>query len=227
MNRLGTLERAIAGQRREQLRAVLDRSLFPAVVYRRNAMLILRAERLKPLPRPLPSITVRWGSPADEPFLQRLRPRGEGYGHHFAAGRLLILGESGEGEPISCNWVDLGGVHVSRPNGYRFRFGRGAAWIFGAEVAPRFRFAGGFHKHFAEALRLLAERGVTRVYGSVQLDNPPSVNAHLRLGFEPLWRFRVLRLLGLIWHEARPAEGRAFAVDRGFGRWDGHDPETR
>lgn len=223
MSRFGTFWSLLRARRRAELRAALSRSLFPPAVYRANTLVIVRAERLRPLPRPLASIHVRWGTPADEPLLQALRRRREGYGHHFAAGRLLLLGTS-ENTPVSCSWVELGSVHESPANGYRFRYGADAAWLFGAEVAPAFRFAGAFHKHFVEALRLLGERGVVRAYGSVQADNPNSLGAHVRLGFEPLWTLSVTRVAGLTRHDAAPGAGCPWARERGFGAWDGRDP---
>ena len=81
--------------------------------------------------------------------------------------------------------------------------------------------SGIFHKHWVEALRLLGERGCRAVYGSIQSDNPRSVNSHRRLGFEMLYLYRVLRIGGLIRHTVREGGPDGRIVARGFGRWDG------
>ena len=200
--------------------ARLARTLFPAWLFRANEMLVVRLVRPKPLPRPLEHITFRWVGAQDEALLQSVRPRRAGYGREFARGAWCLLGEV-SGEPAACAFFEPGPVHVSRANGYEFRFGERAAWVYGIEVNPRFRLTGIFHKFWIEALRLLAERGREVVYGSVQADNPHSVNSHKRLWFEILYRFRVVRVAGIVTHAVEPVDRPELPRARGFGRWCG------
>jgi len=222
VGRIATFLRLWKEGRREEIRATLTRQALPAWLFRRNEMVITRLTRVRPLPRPLENVTVRWGTPADEPALLRVRPRAGGYRPNFEKGDLLVVGEV-SGEVASFNWFETGPVHVSRSNGYTFEMGEGAAWVYGFEVEPRFRMSGVFHKHWVVAMELLAERGMSRVYGSIQADNPRSINSHRRLGFELLYTFRVLRFAGLIHHEAVPVPGTGLPPSRGFGRWRGAD----
>lgn len=226
MNRLVTSLRLLRRDRRDQLRALLERGLLPWSTWRRNRLVFVRCRAVKPLSRPLDHIRVRWGGPEDLRLLQALRPRHddprhEGYGDQFRAGRLLVVGESG-GEPVSCNWLDVSGCHASPANAYRFHFGPGSAWAFGMEVAPRFRLSGAFPKHWAELFRLLGERGIHTVYGAIQADNPRSLGSHLRLGFEILGTYSMVRVLGLVRYRVLGPDGSCVASGR--GGWQGHDP---
>jgi hypothetical protein len=202
---------------------VLSRSLFPAWAYRRNDMLIARLEDVRRLPRALPDILIRWGGPDDEADLTRIRPRHDGYGEHFRAGKRLLVGEVG-GEVASFNWFDFDEVHDSPANGYRFELPPRSVWAFGFEVDPKFRMSGVFHKHWYEAMAMLGEMGVDRVYGSIQNDNPRSVNSHRRLGFEILYEFLLLRIGGVIRHRVLPFGEADLPSSSGFGRWEGTDP---
>jgi len=222
VGRIRTFLRLWREGKRDEIRAALNRQLMPAWFFRRNEMVITRLSRVRPLPRPLENVTVRWGTPADEDALLRIRPREDGYGRNFAKGDLLVVGEV-SGEVASFNWFETDRVHVSRANAYTFDMGEGAAWVYGFEVEPRFRMSGVFHKHWVVAMELLAERGIGRVYGSIQADNPRSIKSHRRLGFEILYTFRVLRLGGMIHHAAIPSEGTGLPASRGFGRWHGAD----
>lgn len=219
--RLRTLRRLLREGDREALQQQLTRGVLPAAVFRRNALAIVRVQEVRALPRPLASLVVRWGGPEDEGVVQALRPRPGGYGALFARGHGLIVGHF-DGEPATCNWVERGARHVSAANGYDFALDRDAAWVFGMEVAPKFRMSGAFHRHWREAVALLRADGVERVYGAVQADNPRSLNSHLRLGFAQLWDFRVTRALGLTRFTARPVAGGA--VESGWGTWHGRDP---
>lgn len=214
----------IAGRRKEEVRAQLTRGLFPAWLYRTNQMIVVRLdpERVKALPRELPEITIRWGSADDEARMQSIRPRTKPYVSQLEAGALAVLGEV-NGQPASFSLFERGAWHESRANGYRFRLGAHRAWAYGMEVKPEYRLSGIFHKHWLQAMRLLASNGVERVYGSVQADNPLSLNSHRRLGFVPLYRFELHRVAGLIHHSATPLDGDGLRPSRGFGRWDGAD----
>ncbi len=223
IRRLRTLVRLVGTGDREVLRAVLHRDTLPSTVYRTNALAIVRVREVRRLPRALDSLVVRWGTPQDEPLLQALRRRGSGYAHVFRPGHELIVGTF-DGEIATCNWMETGERHASRTNGYTFEIGPGAAWAFGMEVAPKYRLSGAFHKHWIEALRLLRERGVDRVYGAVQLDNARSLNSHVRLGFEVLWRFRMTRVCGVLRHEVRPGAPEDAPAVTGLGVWNGRDP---
>ena len=81
--------------------------------------------------------------------------------------------------------------------------------------------SGIFHKYWVESLPLLAERGISEVLGSIQADNPLSINSHRRLGFELLYALRVVRAAGATWHRAEPGEGTGLPASRGFGPWHG------
>lgn len=222
IGRVQTLLRLLRARDRETIRAVAARGMLPAGLYRANALAIVRVREVRRLPRALDSLAVRWGGPGDEPLLQALRPREAGYRRVFKPHHALIIGTF-NGEIATCNWIETGERHVSRTNGYTFEIGPGAAWAFGMEVAPRFRMSGAFHKHWVEVLRLLGERGIDRVYGAVQLDNPRSLNSHVRLGFEVLWRFRMIRVCGVLRYELRQGNtGDAPAVT-GRGVWHGAD----
>jgi hypothetical protein len=204
--------------------------VLPARLYRTNALALVRVREVRRLPRALDSLEIRRGTPADEPLLQALRPRAGGYGHLFRPGNELLVGTF-DGEIATCNWMETGARHVSRTNGYTFEIGPAAAWAFGMEVAPKYRMSGAFHKHWIEALRLLRERGIDRVYGAVQLDNPRSLNSHVRLGFEVLWRFRMTRVCGVTRYAVRAGAGAGGRDDdaaavTGTGVWSGRDPDA-
>lgn len=223
---MGKIDTAIGMLRerdRSTLRATLTRALLPAWLFRVNELVILRLRKRPRLPRPLDRIHVRWASRDDERALQRIRPRREGYGANFDAGSWCLLGEV-EGEPASFNWFEVGPWHRSRTNAYRFRLGQEAAWAWGFEVVPRFRMSGIFVKQWAVAVDALAEHGIDTIYGAVQVDNPGSVAAHERLGFEELYRFRVTRVAGLVRHRVTPGRDLGGSPSRGWGTWIGSDP---
>jgi hypothetical protein len=101
--------------------------------------------------------------------------------------------------------------------------GEAAAWAEGFEVVPRFRMSGVFHKHWVVALEMLRERGIERVYGAMQSDSPASVKAHRGVGFDFLYRLRVFRLAGLVFHKAVPIDDPGLPGSRRIGRWVGED----
>ncbi len=217
MRRMRHLVKLVEGD--EAARAALERSVLPSWVFRRNHLVVVRIERSRPLPRPLDTIRVRWGGPGDADGLQQLRFRRDGYGHLFAAGHRLVVGEA-NGRIVTCNWIEPPGPHLSRANGYEFDPGPAGVWVFGMEVLPEFRMSGAFHKHWNELLRLLREEGTTRVYGAVQADNPRSLNSHLRLGFEVVGEFRMMRVLGVSRYSVCAA---GCGSRSGWGRWAGRD----
>lgn len=214
------------GKRWSDVRAVLTRELFPYWVYRSNEMVVVRLDShsIRPLSRDLTHIRIRWAGPADEALLQQIRPRSSAYSEQMEKGAWCVIGEV-DGVPASFNFYERGERHVSPANGYSFVLGAGAVWAYGMEIAAPFRLSGIFHKHWIEGLALLAERGVRRVYGSVQGDNPLSLNSHKRLGFVPLYRYRIVRVLGLEWFNARPLDEARLPASRGFGRWLGCDAQ--
>lgn len=223
MSRAGTFLRLVRDRDREAIGQVLTRSLFPPWAFRRNTMLLARLVHAKPLPRPLPRVAIRWGTRADEADLIRIRPREGGYGKCFDDGHLLLVGTI-DGAVASFNWFELTDPHRSPANGYTFGIGADGAWAFGFEVDPAHRMSGIFHKHWVEAMSLLAERGVRRVYGSIQADNPRSVNSHRRLGFEILFEFHMIRVLGVETYRVISAQDAHPRSARGFGNWSGTDP---
>lgn len=210
---------------RQGLKAAVTRAFLPAAVFRANELAIVRLTSRPRLPRPLERVTIRWATPDDEPSLLAIRPRREGYGVNFEAGALCLIGEVG-GEPASFNFFDVGHWHVSRTNAYRFRLAPGAVWAWGFEVMPRHRMSGIFVKHWAVAMDLLAERGYDTVYGAVQTDNPASLHSHMRMGFQEVFRYRVLRIAGITRHAVCPggANNDHAPLEKGWGRWSGSDP---
>ena len=220
MGSLSTLVRLTREGKRDELRALVTRGLLPAWAFRANELVIVRLARAHPLPRALPHVAIRPAGPEDEPRFQAIRPRKGGYGVNFARGSLAYLGEV-SGEPAAFGWFELGDRHRSRTNGYTFTLGPGAAWAWGIEVEPRFRLGGIFHKYWVETLPLLATRGISEVFGSIQADNPLSIRSHRRLGFELLYSLRVVRAAGMTWHRADPAGGSDLPPSRGFGPWHG------
>ena len=220
MGSFSTLVRLTREGKRDELRALVTRGLLPAWAFRANELVIVRLARAHPLPRALPHVAIRPAGPEDEPRFQAIRPRKGGYGVNFARGSLAYLGEV-SGEPAAFGWFELGDRHRSRTNGYTFTLGPGAAWAWGIEVEPRFRLSGIFHKYWVETLPLLATRGISEVFGSIQADNPLSIRSHRRLGFELLYSLRVVRAAGMTWHRADPAGGSDLPPSRGFGPWHG------
>lgn len=224
LRQLTTAARKIREGRGDLVRATFLRSLFPAALFRYNEILIMRMTDIRPLPRPLKDFRVRPANPDDEMALQSVRRRREGYQSQFEAGHLCTLGEVG-GRPASFIWFELGDWHASASNAYRFHIGPGGCWNFGSEVKPRYRMSGIFHKHWVEARELLASRGVSRIYGAIEEDNPHSFRSHVRLGFREIYRMRVLRIAGLTHHAARPGKGTSLPGHEGLGRWTGWDHE--
>lgn len=222
MAKSGTLLSLVKNRDTQALKQVLSRSLFPAWAFRTNRMLLARLREVRKLPRALPRITIRWGGAEDLDALQAVRPRKNGYGCHLDSGKLLVVGEL-DGRVASFNWFELGEVHSSGPNGYEFVLGPSAAWAFGFEVAPDARMSGIFHKHWFEAMGLLLERGLSTVYGSIQGDNPRSVNSHRRLGFELLYDFELMRVVGIERFRVQPLYREGLPTIRGFGMWRGRD----
>jgi GNAT superfamily N-acetyltransferase len=205
------------------LRATLTRALLPASIFRINELVILRLRERPRLPRPLERIRVRWATREDEEALQHVRPRHEGYASNFDTGSWCLLGEV-DGEPASFNWFEVGPWHGSRTNAYRFWLGPHAAWAWGFEVLPRFRMTGIFVKQWAVAFDELAGHGIDTIYGAVQTDNPGSVAAHERLGFEELFHYRVTRVAGLVRHHVTPGRDLEAPEEKGWGAWIGRDP---
>ncbi|MCU0222990.1 MAG: hypothetical protein MUF27_02750 [Acidobacteria bacterium] len=220
MGSLSTLLRLARDGKRDELKALVTRGLFPAWAFRANEQVIVRLTRPRPLPRALPQVAIRPAGPDDEPLFQAIRPRKGGYGVNFQRGSIAFLGEV-SGEPAAFGWFELGERHRSRTNGYTFALGPRAAWAWGIEIEPRFRLSGIFHKYWVETLPALAERGIDEVLGSIQSDNPLSINSHRRLGFELLYALRVVRALGATWHRADPGEGTGLPASRGLGPWHG------
>lgn len=219
MGRISTLLSSLEKGRRDDLVAALSRSTLPAWVFRHNVMLIAQLVEPRPLPRPLDKVTIRWGGPEDEAALQTIRRRAGGYARNFETS-LCLIGEV-DGTPASFNFFETGSWHDSKSNAYRFRLGPGAAWAWGFEVHPRFRLSGVFAKQWVVGQGMLAERGIDRIYGSIQADNPRSVKSHRRLGFRMLCSFEIWRVLGLVWHRVVPEEGGGLEASSGWGSWSG------
>lgn len=218
---MATVPKPIPTVKDPQLRAQLTRGVMPSWLFRTNDMLMMEVRQVRPLPRALDNIEIRWGTREDEPLLQEVRRRALPYQRHFDEGCLSVVGFV-DGQPASYCWFETNGEHRSRTNGYRFHYGPGGAWVFGFEVKPEYRISGIFHKHWLVAMELIATRQITRVFGSIQGDNPHSLNSHRRLGFKTLCRYRMRRIAGLSWHEVVPEEGSGIAPARGYGLWVVH-----
>jgi hypothetical protein len=106
-----------------------------------------------------------------------------------------------------------------RTNGYQFHYGADTAWVFGFEVKPEFRISGIFHKHWLVALELLAPLGISRVVGTIQADNPHSLQSHRRLGFRPLCRYRMTRVCGVLQYQVTPEDGSSVSARSGLQAW--------
>lgn len=200
------------------LRAELTRGLLPWWLLRTNEMVMLEVRQVKPLPRALDSIEIRWSTRDDEPLLQQIRPRQKTYARHFDDGCLGMIGLV-DRVPASYCWFERRGVHTSRTNGYQFHYGADTAWVFGFEVKPEFRISGIFHKHWLVALELLAPLGISRVVGTIQADNPHSLQSHRRLGFRPLCRYRMTRVCGVLQYQVTPEDGSSVSARSGLQAW--------
>lgn len=200
------------------LRAQLTRSVLPWWLLRTNEMLMMEVRQIKPLPRPLENIQVRWGTRDDEELLQQIRQRSKPYARHFDQGCLCVIGFV-DGKPASYCWFETTGTHVSRTNGYRFCYGPDGAWVFGFEIRPEFRISGIFHKHWKVAMERLAERGIHRVFGTIQADNPHSLQSHRRLGFSVLCRYKMTRVCGVIRYLIKPENGSGIEKSTGLQTW--------
>lgn len=200
------------------LKAQLTRGVLPWWLWRTNAMLVMEVRQVKPLPRALENIEIRWGTREDEPLLQQVRPRSKPYARHFDDGNLCVIGLV-DGTPASYCWFEIDGRHVSRTNGYVLHYPKDTAWIFGFEVRPEFRISGIFHKHWKVAMELLATRGIGRVLGTIQADNPHSLQSHVRLGFRVLCRYEMTRLCGVVRHVVTPGDGSPITASAGLGTW--------
>jgi len=223
VGRVNTLVKTLREGKPGELRAVLQRSLLPARAFRVNEMIIARLLAPRPLPRPLARVRIRWGTVEDEPLMQQIRPRRSGYRKNFESGSLCLIGEV-DGEAASFNFFERGEWHVSQANAYRFALGPEAVWAWGFEVHPRFRMSGVFAKQWVAGLPMLRELGYSRIYGSIQADNPRSLKSHRRLGFEFLYRYRVWRVAGLVRHRTRPeAPHQGLPGGQGWGPWEGRD----
>ncbi len=220
---VGSLLRLLRERRWNALGATLSRGTFPAALFRWNVMFIFRLAGRVVLPeRDRPQLRVRWGDSRDEGALQRIRPRAGGYEGNFARGHRLVIGEV-EGLPVACVWLELGPVHVSRPNAYSFAIPRDGVWLYGTEIVPAFRGRGLFRLLYHGTLGLLAEIDRTRIYSAVERENVVALRANDAIGACRLWEYRVLRLAGLTWHDARPLAPGVGRRHMGVGKWSGAD----
>jgi hypothetical protein len=219
--------------RRGQLALLLE-SVAPPALLHRDDLLIIGMRRVLPLSRSSDRITVRWAGPEDVPRLETIRPRppresrlrgGLGYARRFESGWRCVIGEL-DGEPASMSWLIFGDWHESAMSGFTFRLGPSACWLTDMFVRPAFRGTSVFHTHWVEAMALLAGVGIDAWYSAVEAGNDRARRSFLRIGCEVLYRYRMLRLAGLIHHSARPAEGLDAPSSRGWVRWVGSDPRA-
>ena len=214
--------------RRSYLRDIavtFSRGVFPPAFFRWNTMFIFRFDQVAAAVENRVTPRFRWGSPEDEPLIQRIRFREEGYRENFLRGDRVLLAEVGE-EPVGCLWVEGSPLHRSRPNAYIFDVGGEGAWVYGVEIAPAWRGQGLVRPLYRTALARLRELGRARIYMAVEQDNVASLRASYALGAVLLWEYRVLRLAGITWHEAIPWVPGLGPPVRGFGSWPGSDPSV-
>jgi RimJ/RimL family protein N-acetyltransferase len=181
------------------LKATFLRGVFPAPLFRWNRLRIERislagARQAPPLDRR--TLRVQWAGPGDTGRLLRVRDKPEAFERSFRDGHWCALGQL-DGEPATMSWVETADWHVSRTNAYRMKLPAGAGWHIGSFVREDLRGQGLYAHHTLGLLRMLHAEGLRELYCAVEADNAASRRAHERVGYEPLFELRVLRLLGL------------------------------
>jgi len=202
------------------VRAAARRALPPGMFWA-NHLVIARLRSIRPVAAELGHIRVREATGADETDCQRIHPRAEGYADRFAAGDICTLAYVRD-RPAAIAWFQPGPCHRSAPDALEFQVGRAGCWSYWIEVHPEFRLRGAFLKLWVDSLGLLRARGIGTVYTGIEVANRPSMNAHLRLGFEVMFHYRVLRALGVTLHRVGPPGGPAMPR---WGGWRGSDPD--
>lgn len=106
-------------------------------------------------------------------------------------GSVCLLAEA-EGQVAHICWISFNRM-VSPP--YDFSLGKGWAYLSHARTPPEFRgrkiHLDGIHRR----MELAREIGCTRVVSLVDIDNPASLNNHLRAGFNSIDRVWSVRFL--------------------------------
>jgi hypothetical protein len=202
------------------LRATLERGTFPAALLRRNQLLIERLPvPIIPEPDEGPrGLALRWADPDEIDLLLRVRHRRRAFRASFAAGHRCVVGLL-DGEPATVEWVEITGAHVSTANGYSLDLPPASAWILGSFVRPDMRGQRLFARHTRCLAELLMAEGVQQGYCAVEVDNPASRRAHLQAGYEGLYQFHVLRLLGVTRHKAWDLQRPEVPPVIGWGPW--------
>ena len=194
-----TLRGLLREGRWASLRATALRGVLPAPVFRWNRLRIERIslENARDAP-PLNGYAheVHWAGPDDIGVLLSVRDKPDAFERSFRKGCWCAVGVL-EGEPVSMSWVETDAWHVSRANAYQVKLPAGAGWHVGSYVRDDLRGRGLYAHHTLGLLRKLREQGLSQLYCAVEADNPASRRAHERVGYEPVFELRVLRLLGL------------------------------
>lgn len=224
MSRLRTAAELLAAQRYRELRATLERGTFPFVVFRFNRLLIERlslggdaAGDAAGEPGP-DGVTVRWAEPRDMDALCQIRNRPASFTHSFEQGHLCALGWLGD-EPVTMDWMHCTQRHESAANGYALQLPPGSAWIYGSYVRPDMRGQRLYPRHTRALRPLMRERGLRQGFCCVEVDNPASRRAHAKAGYEELFRFHVLRVLGVTRYTVRDLRDPAAAARSAWGSW--------
>ena len=204
-----------------QLWRTTARQALPWWLFYTNDLRIVRLRRVREVQVDLGRFRVRPATHADLGRLAVLHDRGDEARAKLDQGDWCFLAEVDE-RPAAVAWFAHDREHRSRADGIRFHYGAQGCWSYWIEVHPDFRLRGALLKLWIDTFALLRARGVTAVYSGIEETNPPSVRAHLRLGFEEIHRVQMLRLVGLTLHRARTPQG-SWRV--AAGTWRGEDPE--
>jgi L-amino acid N-acyltransferase YncA len=206
------------------LRATALRGTFPAPLFRWNRLRIERIslESAREAP-PLEggTLDVGWAGPHDIDLLLSVRDKPGAFERSFREGYWCAVGRL-DGEPVTMSWVETAAWHVSRTNAYQVKLPADAGWHIGSFVREHLRGRGLYAHHTLGLLRKLREQGLGQLYCAVEADNPASRRAHERVGYEPVFELRVLRLLGLTLcavSDRRFAEPRRPALRLGPWSW--------
>jgi len=202
-----------------QLWRTAARQTLPWWLFYTTDLRIVRMREVRVVPVGLARFRVRPATLADLGRLAALHDRGAEARAKLEQGDWCFLAEVDE-RPAAVAWIAHDGEHRSRADGVRFQYGSQGCWSYWIEVHPEFRLRGALLKLWIDTFALLRLRGVTAVYSGIEESNPPSVRAHLRLGFEEIHRVQMVRVFGTTLHRARAPQG---SWRLGVGTWRGDD----
>jgi GNAT superfamily N-acetyltransferase len=198
--------------------------LLPPPVFLVKQLVFCRTSEVTPLRLSLDHVSVDWATRDDLPVLLSLHGHVSALAQRFDRGWLCTLARWKGEQPVGYAWFDVGDVHHSRNNAFRFRLGPDACWGTNLFVHSDYRLRGVFYKLWLDSVALLKERGARHIYHTINRENVASIGSHLRLGSEILFRYRVVRMLGLVHHSIRSEGDRRLDPVDGWGIWEGSDP---